>query len=297
MPDKTQYRLVLRGPLATLEKADKIFYELGDCDTITATDLGEGEGETWQLSVYYGVPFSIEGVLSRLSDFMPIGQLEASYEEIPDVDWVAKVQSDLKPVCAGRYLIHGSHDRARAAGENFAIEIDAGAAFGTAHHGTTLGCLEVIDQLLKSYHPAHVLDLGTGTGVLAIAVAMRTRKIVLATDIDPVCIEVTRKNSKINGATNLLKVCQANGFASPVFNTAPKFDLVIANILAGPLMKMAGDIGHRTQQSGHLILSGILQTQSRHVIATYRNHGFVLLRQVVKDVEREGWTTLHMHKL
>ncbi len=296
-PTNTQYRIMIRGDLSLLKQASVFFDEFSELEHLTAVDFGEGRDGVWRLALYFVErPVSAQ-VLADLAGFMPVDDLQATLEPIPDIDWVAKVQSDLSPVCAGRFFIHGSHDRALANGHTIAIEIDAGAAFGTAHHGTTLGCLEVLDSLLKHQHPQHVLDLGTGTGILAIAVALQTRKTIIATDIDPVSVEITRRNSVLNGVANQVKVYQGKGFALPVFQQTPKFDLIIANILAKPLMQMSQDIAQHAMNGGYLVLSGILQTQSRHVVATYRNHGFDLLTKITKDRDREGWTTLLMRRV
>ncbi len=296
MSYKLQYRLVLQGTRAQLEQADVIFGEFLNSEQILAIDLGEGAGETWQLALYFLNKPEPDKILGQLAEFMSVEGVEASIEEIPDINWVAKVQSDLAPVRAGRFLVYGSHDKALAQSENFAIEINAGEAFGTAHHGTTLGCLETIDTLLKSFNPRHILDLGTGTGVLAIAVAMATHKKILATDIDPISVAITKANARINGMAGFVKAAEAKGFAAPIFNNRQKFDLIIANILAEPLMKLAYDVGQRTHSGGHVILSGILHKQARHVCATYQNQGFAFIGKIVKDKQREGWTTLHFLK-
>ncbi|TCD15225.1 50S ribosomal protein L11 methyltransferase [Oricola cellulosilytica] len=216
--------------------------------------------------------------------------LRPQREVLPDIDWVAKSLEGLKPVRAGRFLIHGRHDRSAVRPNDIAIEIEAGQAFGTGHHGTTSGCLTMIEHLCAARAPANALDLGTGTGVLAIALARRARIPVLATDIDPVATRVARANARINGASRHIRFETAAGFHHRCFAERDPFDLIVANILARPLMRMAPDIRANLAAGGDVVLSGILATQRRAVLSAFRLAG--LFHQ--RTLWRGEWVTLHL---
>lgn len=211
---------------------------------------------------------------------------------LPDEDWVAKSLEGLKPVRAGRFLVHGSHDRDKIQPGDIAIEIEAGEAFGTGHHGTTAGCLAEIDRLCSARDFKSILDLGTGTGVLAIAVAKAFGKRVLATDIDPIATRVTEENATLNGVGELIAAATAEGFDDPVFAANAPFDLVIANILAGPLIALAPDVARHLTADGAVVLSGLLVAQGPAVTAAYEAEGLRLTR----SGEMEGWLTLTLER-
>ncbi|WP_029060883.1 50S ribosomal protein L11 methyltransferase [Labrenzia sp. DG1229] len=227
-------------------------------------------------------------VRSRVGGDALAGKLEA--EELPDINWVEKSLEGLNPVRAGRFLVHGGHDKDKVPAGAIGLEIEAALAFGTGHHGTTAGCLEEIDRLLslREYHS--ILDLGTGTGVLAIAAALKARQPVLATDIDPVATRTALENARLNGAAHLVKGFTANGVEDRRFRLYGPFDLVIANILARPLMKMAKAIGSQMTQTATLVLSGLRVEDGPRILFAYRCQGFVLDRQR----EKGGWLTLTM---
>jgi len=215
-----------------------------------------------------------------------------SFDVLEAKDWVKASLDDLVPVPAGRFLVHGSHDRARVPTNKLAIEIEAALAFGTGHHGTTRGCLLLLDHVLKSSRPRRVLDLGTGTGVLAIAAAKALHRQMLASDIDPLSVVVARYNSRINGVSPSVRTIRATGFAAPDFKPAGPFDLVLANILANPLRQLAGPMQRHLAPSAQVILSGLLTPQTRGVIAAYRARGLVPL----KHVRIDGWSSLLLRK-
>jgi ribosomal protein L11 methyltransferase len=219
-------------------------------------------------------------------------KLSVEAEEVPDIDWVAHSLEGLKPVRAGRFFVHGSHDRSLRPSSGIAIEIEAGLAFGTGHHGTTAGCLEVIERVVRREKPRSALDLGTGSGVLAIAVAKLAQIPVLATDIDPIATRVAGENARLNNASRLVHTVTATGFHHPVFSTAGPFDLIVANILARPLMKLAPDMARNLSAGGSLVLSGILDSQRDAVLAAYVGQRF----RHVSTLHREGWTTLHLKR-
>src|SRR5258708_11322446 len=203
-----------------------------------------------------------------------------AFDTVEARDWVKATLEDLVPVPAGRFVVHGSHDRARVPANKLGIEIEAALAFGTGHHGPTRGCLLLLDQVLKARHPRRVLDLGTGTGVLAIAAAKALHGAVLASDIDPASVQVSRDNARLNEVGNLVQTIRAAGFSAPPFKAHGRFDLVLANILANPLRQLATPMTRHLAPSASVILSGLLPHQASGVIAAYRARGLVLLRHL-----------------
>src|ERR1700688_926757 len=203
-------------------------------------------------------------------------------------DWVKATLEELVPVRAGRFIVHGQHDRSNIPPNKLGIEIEAALAFGTGHHGTTRGCLLLLDAVLKAHDPRRVLDLGTGTGVLAIAAAKALRRSVLASDIDPLSVRVARDNARLNGAGDLVETIRSSGFSAPEFAHRAPFDLVLANILANPLRQMATPMARHLAASALVILSGLLPHQAQGVTAAYRTRGLVLARHI----QLEGWSSL-----
>jgi ribosomal protein L11 methyltransferase len=211
-----------------------------------------------------------------------------SFDTLEAKDWVKASLEDLVPVPAGRFVVYGQHDRARIAPNKLGIEIEAALAFGTGHHGTTRGCLKLLDHVLKARRPRRVLDLGTGTGVLAIAAAKARHGAVLASDIDPPSVKVARDNFRLNGVGNLVHAIRATGFSAPDFVDGGPFDLVLANILANPLRQLAGPMTRHLAPGARVILSGLLNHQAPAVIAAYRARGVV----PVRHLKIEGWSSL-----
>ena len=215
------------------------------------------------------------------------------FDTVEAKDWVKASLEDLVPVPAGRFIVHGQHDRERIAPNKLGIEIEAALAFGTGHHGTTRGCLLLLDHVLKAWRPRRVLDLGTGTGVLAIAAAKALHEKVLASDIDPPSVQVARENARLNVAGHLVQAIRATGFAAPQFADAAPFDLVLANILANPLRQLATPMARHLAPSALVILSGLLTHQAPGVIAAYRARGLV----PVRHLRIEGWSSLLLRKV
>jgi ribosomal protein L11 methyltransferase len=213
-----------------------------------------------------------------------------SFDTVEAKDWVKASLEDLVPVPAGRFVVHGQHDRQRVPPNKIGIEIEAALAFGTGHHGTTRGCLLLLDHVLKAWQPRRVLDLGTGTGVLAIAKALHDR--VLASDIDPSSVRVARENARLNETGALVTTVCATGFSAPQFARAAPFDLVLANILANPLRQLAAPMAQHLAPSAMVILSGLLTPQAGGVIAAYRARGLMPLRHI----RIEGWSSLLLRK-
>jgi ribosomal protein L11 methyltransferase len=247
----------------------------------------------WDINLHFAEPpdqASIRELVS-LAASENIAQ-HITFDTVEAKDWVAASLEDLVPVPAGRFIVHGRHDRARVAANKLGIEIEAALAFGTGHHGTTRGCLLLLGEVLRSRRPERVLDLGTGTGVLAIAAAKAQRQRVLASDIDPVSVRVARDNARLNGVGNLVQAICAAGFSAPQFATRGPFDLVLANILANPLRQMATPMAAHLAPSASVILSGLLPHQARSVIASYRARGLILRRHLRID----GWSSLLMQR-
>jgi len=214
------------------------------------------------------------------------------FDTVEARDWVKASLQDLVPVPAGRFIVHGQHDRERIAPNKLGIEIEAALAFGTGHHGTTRGCLLLLDHVLKAWRPRRVLDLGTGTGVLAIAAARALHGRVLASDIDAPSVQVARENARLNVAGHLVQAIRATGFSAPQFAQAAPFDLVLANILANPLRQLAAPMARHLAPSALVILSGLLTHQAPGVIAAYRARGLVPERHL----RIEGWSSLLLRK-
>ena len=275
------------------EVLDLLSEVFGEEDIAIANTEVDEKRDIWETSVYLYANDEDDvrvRVTEALASAFP--HLTVEREVIPDVDWIAKSLEGLTPVRAGRFLVHGSHDRDKVRINDLAIEIEAGQAFGTGHHGTTAGCLEMIEQVLRSRTIRNALDLGTGSGVLAIAVAKMRPVPVLATDIDPIAIRVAKENAKLNGIVSGMSLETAPGFHSDAFRKHGPFDLIIANILARPLIKMAPQLVTHLAPGGTVILSGILASQRWKVLSAY--NGMKLSH--VRTLWRNGWVTIHLRK-
>ncbi len=207
-------------------------------------------------------------------------------------DWVRKSLQGLAPVTAGRFFLYGNHDRDKCRAGGISLEIDAGTAFGTGHHGTTEGCLAALDEILKRNRPRRILDLGCGTGVLGIAAARATRHVVLATDIDPEAVRVTLLNARNNHAASHIKAATAPGLKHTTIAAHAPYDLILANILARPLAILAKGLSEALQPGGHVILSGLTLDQMRWIKACYRNQNLIF----INALKRENWATLVYQK-
>ena len=259
-------------------------------DALTIFENGPG---CWRLEAFYNDWIEGRDIASEIALLVREPLPDFALENVPDLNWVAISQAALPPVEAGRFVIHGSHDRGRVARGPSTILIDAGEAFGTAHHATTLGCLLAIDRLTRTEAFETVLDLGCGSGVLAIAVAKALPGAdIIATDMDPQSVKVAAENMRLNGAGNRIATAVATGVDHPWLRQSPPFALIIANILAGPLIRLAPAIARKVARSGTLVLSGILIPQAPQVIAAYRACGF----HIERHDRIVGWSTLTLRR-
>lgn len=259
-------------------------------DALSIFENGPG---AWRLEAYFTDGADARALTLDVSNLLGRETPPFAASDVPDLNWVAMSQAALPPVAAGRFVIHGSHDRGRVARGPSTILVDAGEAFGTAHHATTLGCLLAIDRLARAHTFANVLDLGCGSGVLAIAVAKALPHArIFATDLDRQSIKVASGNMGINGVAGRITTAVARGLQHRLLRQAAPFDLVIANILAGPLLALAPSLRANIAAGGTLVLSGLLIPQASQVIAAYRTAGF----HIVRHDRIAGWATLTLRR-
>jgi ribosomal protein L11 methyltransferase len=289
-----QIRLYVAGSQSDCDAAlDLLGRRFEEAGYPVATMEIDEDSDLWEVSLYT-VAEEQERLITAMTDCLePVfSSPRIRVEILPEIDWVAHSLQGLQPVRAGRFLIHGSHDRGRVRAGDIAIEIDAGRAFGTGHHGTTEGCLEMIGLLLRRRRFRRILDLGTGSGVLAIAAAQLSRATILATDIDPVAVDIARQNARKNRCGSRITMKTAAGLHADIFAQAGPFDLIIANILARPLMALAPALKRNLAPGGEVVLSGILDGQRRGVLAAYNAQGLYHR----KTLWRDGWVTLHLSR-
>jgi ribosomal protein L11 methyltransferase len=281
--------------LATTEaKARALTEMIGEMLDPTETAVSAFEVEDgsprppWKVEIYFATEPDREEIGALLAPILGASIPDAAYAEVNQKDWVSASLADLKPVRAGRVLVHGSHDRHRVRANDIGLEIEAALAFGTGHHGTTAGCLLALADELKRRRPRHALDVGTGTGILGFALAKQVKRVVVAGDIDGEAIRVARANARLNGIAPLMRLYVGPGIRHEQARRIGHFDLVMANILARPLMRLARDIASVVAPGGTLILSGLLASDVNQVAFAYRQMGLHLARTSL----REGWATL-----
>jgi ribosomal protein L11 methyltransferase len=269
------------------------FLERDFGDNGVAVSLDERADGVWSVDAYFdaGEP---DEIAARVRDRLGSDAFRAplAVEALPETDWVAAGLASLPPVAAGRFVVHGSHDRGKIPAGRIGIEINAGRAFGTGHHATTAGCLTVLDHLLRARRYESSLDLGAGSGVLAIALAKILHKPVFAGDIDPLAVRVAAENARLNRVAHLVRPVLSDGLAHPEMRKRAPFDLVVANILAEPLMRLAPAVSRVLAPGGDLVLSGLLAHQRERVVAAYAAQG-VHLRAARRF---ENWAVLHLRR-
>jgi ribosomal protein L11 methyltransferase len=247
--------------------------------TINETDEAKA---LWELVLYFASEEDAEA--ARGIDALAEGRIAP----LPQQDWVRQSLEGLAPVTVGRFFLHGAHDRLRRRAGGISLEIDAGTAFGTGHHGTTEGCLLALDRILKRRRPGRILDVGCGTGVLAIAAARATGRKALASDIDPEAVRVTLANAALNGVRPRIASFAAAGLGHPRIASHGPYDLIFANILARPLVALSTSLARALSPGGELILSGLTLDQMRWIEATYVSRGLLLAGRI----RRGNWATL-----
>ena len=259
-------------------------------DALTIFENGVGH---WRLEAYFNSGLDGRDIGAEIAPLVTQRLPAFVAETVPDLNWVAISQAALPPVVAGRFVIHGSHDAKNVPRGPGSILIDAGEAFGTAHHATTLGCLLAIDRLARQASFAKVLDLGCGSGILAIATAKAIPSAdIIATDMDRQSIKVASDNLRLNGVAGRIALTVATGVAHTWLRQSPPFDLVIANILAGPLIRLAPALARTVAPGGTLVLSGILTSQAPQVLAAYCTAGF----HIIRHDRIAGWSTLTLRR-
>ncbi len=282
------YQIIARGPRKDAEAAAEAI----DIDPLlegaTYSILEEDEDRgIWRIDAFPTTSEEADGLRKALERF---DALKVTTEVLADADWLAMALSGLPPVRAGRFFIYGVHDRGRTPVNTVNLRIEAGAAFGTGHHGTTVGCLLAYDRLLKAHRFARVLDVGAGTGVLAIAASRTGTRTAVGTDIDRVSVRISKENARVNRTR--ARFVHASGLAHRRVREAAPYDLVFANILARPLVYLSRDIHGALKPGGLAILSGLLRTQERTVRAAYLSKGF----RVVRRIHRDAWATLVLQR-
>lgn len=251
----------------------------------------EDGSDTWEVGGYFleapdGIGLAVLAVAFGAGEF--------AISEVPDTDWVAHVRRELTPVEAGRFFVYGAHDADKVPHDRISLLIEAAMAFGTGHHGTTLGCLRALDRLIEGGLRARsVADIGCGTAVLAMAAARVWPEEVLASDIDSVAVDVAEANVRANDLVGRVRCVEAAGFGHQALSGEDQFDLIFANILMGPLLELAPDMSRAVQPGGHVILSGILNEQAETVAARYGEFGFNLVNQD----QIVDWTTLTLAQI
>ena len=280
-------QIIARGPRAAAEAAAEAIDADPRLEGATYSILEEDEDKgVWRIDAFPTTDDEVEGLKAVLADH-PVTVL---VEKLADADWLAMSLSGLPPVEAGRFFVYGAHDQGKVPEGRVTLKIDAGAAFGTGHHGTTVGCLEAFDNLLKTETFDKVLDVGCGTGVLAIAAAKTGTPIAVGTDIDEPSARIANENAEINDAQ-----CDfyfADGLSDPRIAQHLPYDLVFANILAAPLVELAPEIGAALKTGGVAILSGLLRTQEERVLEAYLPLGFV----VEQTIHHDAWSALQLRK-
>jgi len=282
------YQIVARGPRADAEAAAAALEAEPLTEALTFSILEEDEDrDVWRIDAFPNEPDEQAAIGEILARFPT---LRVVTEKLADADWLAMALSGLPPVRAGRFFVYGAHDKGLAPASTINLRIEAGAAFGTGHHGTTVGCLQAFHDLLKARRFQRVLDVGCGTGVLAIAAARTGSPIAVGTDIDAPSVRIANENAALNAAQ--ARFVHASGLNDPLVRNDGPYDLVFANILAPPLVALSQDIKMALKPGGVAILSGLLRTQERRVLAAYMSKGFRLVRRI----HRDAWATLVLRR-
>ena len=282
-------QIIARGSRAAAEAGAEAIDSDFLLEGATYSILEEDEDrDIWRIDAFPTSEEEVEALIARLAEHPGV---TVKVEPLADADWLAMSLSGLPPVRAGRFFVYGAHDQGRVPPNAVNLKIDAGAAFGTGHHGTTVGCLVAYDELLKRERFEKVLDVGCGTGVLAIAAARTGAALAVGTDIDAPSVRIANENAKLNQAN--ARFVHASGLNDMKVRAGAPYDLVFANILAPPLVALSQDIKMSLRIGGVAILSGLLRTQERRVSAAYLSRGFRLERRI----HRDAWSALVLRRM
>jgi ribosomal protein L11 methyltransferase len=230
------------------------------------------EGQGWRMETLAEAKPDAAAVRAALKPFA----VTAKIAKVVARDWVAESQRGLHPIAVGPFFIHGAHDRDKAPKGKIVLEIEAGMAFGTGRHATTMGCIKALLRLKKTHRFRKPLDIGTGTGILAFAAWYLFRKPVLAGDNDKDAVRVARENAALNGLRKAVKVVRSDGYRAAAIRDGGPYDLIVANILANPLIALAPDLRRNLARNGRAVLSGLLRAQEQDVLAAHRAVGLTL---------------------
>ncbi|HZL41609.1 MAG TPA: 50S ribosomal protein L11 methyltransferase [Pseudolabrys sp.] len=266
--------------------------EIFDGEDIVCAAFEDDSGQ-WQVAIHFRDQPDESALRAQVA--LVAGDKAAAavaLEPVAAADWVAQSLSGLKPVQAGRFVVHGAHDRARVKPNDIGIEIEAALAFGTGHHGTTRGCLLALNEQAKLRRPRRVLDIGTGSGVLAMAAAKILRTRIIASDIDKVAVEAACGNARLNAVAPAITFVRATGTRAHAIAAGAPYDLILANILLGPLMRLAVPLRALAAQHARIVLSGLLPSHANAALAIYHAQGFRLERRI----PLEDWVTLILRR-
>jgi ribosomal protein L11 methyltransferase len=282
----TYVACLITGEAAARRLADLLSESLDPADSACST-FEQPDGR-WQVDVHFRErpdEKSLRAVIAMLGGDKLARAM--TVQKVAPRNWVQESLIGLRPVIAGRFVVHGAHDRDRVPTHCVGLEIEAATAFGTGHHGTTRGCLLALDFLARNTRPRHILDLGTGSGVLAIAAAKLFRVPVLATDIDARSVKVARDNARLNGVGAFVTTVHAADLRAPEIARRAPFDLVMSNILLRPLQRLAAPMARQLEPNARVVLSGVLKSQANAALSAYRSQGLMFERSFPLD----GWFT------
>lgn len=286
-------------PFETAQKLEPILESLADARgdfPPTLSYFEQKHSNLWRVEIFFpAIPdYGLINMMLQQADLL---DWDHDISPVEEKDWVSESQRLLEPVEAGCFYVYGSHDADKAKPNKINLQVDAGQAFGTGKHETTAACLEVISDCTGALKPTSILDLGTGSGLLALAAyKIWPNARIVASDIDPIAIDVSRENTRINdglvsdGQTNGIELVVADGLHDTAFDKSKPYDLLIANILAGPLIDMAADIAAALSKEGTLILSGLLCTQEKEVLDAYTARGLGIQGRI----EKGEWLALKL---
>lgn len=273
---------------AAVPEVDDVFDDVALSFSSFEADV---DGVEWVVEVLTEHELPMEDVKARLAKLSEKARsVEVTY--LKQKDWVSEVQKSFPPLQAGRFFIYGSHYKDAIPAGTTPILIDAGMAFGSGEHETTSGCLKALDDLGQAHRFTKLLDMGCGSGILAVAMAKLWQQPVVAADIDEVAVRVTEENGRINGEEKLLITCTSDGYQHPLIGEHAPYDLIVANILARPLVELAPELAKHLAPGGWVVLSGLLDRQEKDVIAAHEAQGLTF----IKRFPQNGWHTLVLRK-